>query len=607
MDDIAASLPSPIGPTSVPQDEHLDTPPVSRAQPRPRVWPAVILILIQWAVILLPPWVSDNPMLAFMGLFWGPVVGVLTIALWWVVASRLGWADRILFPLLFAASAGGAYLLCHKSFMFMAMLIFALPYATTAWVVWMVLTSFLSWPVRRAGLAMVILLSWAWCPLVRFDGIFGNLETQFTWRWAETAEDRARQERSTGSEKLLVDAKAVQAKPGDWIAFRGPERNSELKGVKIGTDWTKHPPKLLWKHRVGPGWSSFVVVGNRLFTQEQRDDVESVVCYDTETGKEVWAHDDATRFTEAVAGPGPRATPTFHEGSLFTLGANGTLNRLDAATGKSIWKRDIAEDAGIPKDKHPTWGYSSSPLVAEGVVIVYATGNGTTGGDGHLLGYHPDTGEPAWNVTKGGHSYCSAQLSKLDGVEQCLLSLDAGLVSFAPKDGKILWEAAWPIPTGMYRAVQPAVVGKNEVLLGAGANVGTRKFHVAKTDTGWQAEEKWTTTAIKPNYNDLVVYQGHLYGFDNDFFTCVSLEDGTSKWRARGYGNGQVLLLADQGLLLILAEKGAVALVEAKPEGHKQIGKFQAINGKTWNHPVVAHGKLFVRNGEEMACFAVGE
>ena len=113
----------------------------------------------------------------------------------------------------------------------------------------------------------------------------------------------------------------------------------------------------------------------------------------------------------------------------------------------------------------------------------------------------------------------------------------------------------------------------------------------------------WTTQAIKPYFNDLVIHAGHLYGFDGIFFTCVSLSDGASMWRTRGYGSGQVLLLADQGLLLVLSEKGEVALVEASPAGHKQLGKFPAIKGKTWNHPVVAHGRLYVRNGEEMACY----
>jgi outer membrane protein assembly factor BamB len=117
----------------------------------------------------------------------------------------------------------------------------------------------------------------------------------------------------------------------------------------------------------------------------------------------------------------------------------------------------------------------------------------------------------------------------------------------------------------------------------------------------------WESKAIKPYYNDLVVYKEHIYGFDGSFFTCVNLKDGKSKWKTRGYGNGQVLLLAEQGLLLILSEKGEVALVQAIPEQQKELARFPAIEGKTWNHPVVAHGKLYVRNGEEAACYQLPE
>jgi hypothetical protein len=120
-------------------------------------------------------------------------------------------------------------------------------------------------------------------------------------------------------------------------------------------------------------------------------------------------------------------------------------------------------------------------------------------------------------------------------------------------------------------------------------------------------EERWASRAIKHFFSDLVIHQGHLYGFDVNLFTCVDLEEGQGRWRARGYGNGQVLLLADQGLLLVLTEKGEVALVRASPEGHRELGRFPAIQGKTWNHPVVAHGKLFVRNSEEAAGYQLTE
>lgn len=179
---------------------------------------------------------------------------------------------------------------------------------------------------------------------------------------------------------------------------------------------------------------------------------------------------------------------------------------------------------------------------------------------------------------------------------------DQGLAAYEPVHGKVLWQYDWAMK-GMARIVQPTVLDDAHVLIGTGNGLGTRELHVRHDGDAWKVEGGRTIRALKPYFNDQVVYRGHLYGFDGNFFTCVNLDDGKGKWRARDYGNGQVLLLADQGLLLVLSEQGAAALVEATPDGHRERCRFQALEGKTWNHPVVAHGKLFVRNGEEAACY----
>src|SRR5262249_15031365 len=252
---------------------------------------------------------------------------------------------------------------------------------------------------------------------------------------------------------------------------------------------------------------------------------------------ELWVHRDAARFSEAVAGPGPRATPTFHEGKLYAQGAAGRLNCLDAATGRVLWSRDVIADSGA---KLPQWGFAASPPVVLGVVTGFA---GAPGGKS-VLGYNAASGELAWSAGEGQFSYCSTQLARLGGVEQLLLTTETGLTAFDPAGGKVLWTHDWPLE-GMARIVQPAVLGDSDVLIGTGMGVGTRRVSVGREGDGWATREVWTSRAIKPYYNDLVVHRGHLYGFDNNFFTCVSLEDGKGKWKERGYGNGQVLLLAD--------------------------------------------------------------
>jgi outer membrane protein assembly factor BamB len=155
----------------------------------------------------------------------------------------------------------------------------------------------------------------------------------------------------------------------------------------------------------------------------------------------------------------------------------------------------------------------------------------------------------------------------------------------------------------MSRVVQPALLEDGDLLVGTGFGIGTRRVHVARNGDHWTTQELWTSRAVKPYYNDMVVHKGHLYGFDNAFLTCAALADGKAKWKERSYGNGQVLLLPDQDLLLVLSEEGEVALVAASPDGHREQARFQALDGKTWNHPVVAHGRLFVRNGKEAACY----
>ena len=228
-----------------------------------------------------------------------------------------------------------------------------------------------------------------------------------------------------------------------------------------------------------------------------------------------------------------------------------------------------------------------------------------------LVAYHEETGDLAWTAGVGpaveaaALSYSSPQLATIDGVEQILFATDAGLSAFEPAAGKELWHHAWVVPSTA-RIVQPALVGDGDVLIGTGMGKGTRRIHVHRDGDHWRTDELWTKTTIRPYFNDLVVLNDYLYGFDTGKFLCINLKDGSEAWHATGYGSGQVLLLADQKLLLIMSEQGEVALVPARAEKYEELCRFKALEGKTWNHPVIAHGNLYVRNGEEIACFKLG-
>jgi outer membrane protein assembly factor BamB len=576
------------------------TPPSVRPEPRLRLWPAVVIVGLQWTISLVAARYFAGEPLHFYASFVGPMIAGGLFLLWWLLGSRIRWTDRFL-VLVVVAVAGAALVLLeeNRSVGGFKLVLYAIPAATAVWALWLLVTPMLRWPVRRTGVMLAVALAFGYCALVRLDGVRGNMSAELNWRWNPTAEDRYLAARAPATKTTAsLPAEALALRPGDWPGFRGADRAGHLRGVRIATDWTKNPPKQLWRHPVGPGWSSFVVVGTRLYTQEQRGDDEVVVCYDADTGKEIWSQRDSARFVEAVGGNGPRATPTFHAGKLYTLGAKGKLNCLDAATGQVHWYREVTADTGAAV---PQWAFASSPLVLDGLVSVFA---GAPDGKA-VQAYDAATGEPKWAAGEGTHSYSSPQAAQLAGVSQILIVTDQGLTALEPSEGKVLWNHEWAL--GIQRVVQPAVIGDSDVLLGTTFNKGTRRLHVSHSDKDWDVKEVWSSRAISPYFNDLVLHQDHLYGFDGEFLTCVSLKDGKRCWKERGYGTGQVLLLADQGLLLVLSESGEVALVAADPTKLKELAKFQALEGKTWNHPVVAHGKLFVRNGEEMACYQLAE
>jgi outer membrane protein assembly factor BamB len=566
---------------------------------RPRLWPAVLILASLWTLKLLAELFWQGDPLYVYAVFQGPMLGAVLVLLWWVCASRVPWLDRFL--VLLMVLAGGAAVMFTDPIAYdvggFKVVLYALPIALTAGTLWLLVTPPLAWPWRRLGLVAVLLLSLGYYGLLRLDGIWGEMTATVNWRWTDTnefhslAEIRKRQ----APVPVAAPAQPLELQAGDWPGFRGAARDGKLHGVRVATDWAQDPPELVWKQRVGPGWSSFAVVGERLYTQEQRGDDEAVVCYDAGSGKELWIHrDEGVRFVEAVGGNGPRGTPTFDAGRLYTLGAKGRLDCLDAATGQRIWSREVTEDAGA---KVPQWAFASSPLVFQGLVAVFA------GGPDHkaVQAYDAVTGAPKWAAGEGTHSYSSPQLATVGGVLQVVAVSEQGVSGLDPRDGNVLWNHAWN--EGVQRVIQPAQIGANDFLLGTPFNKGTRRLHVSQGKDGWTVEEVWQTKAVSPYFNDMVVYDQNLYGFDGGYLVCVSLDNGQRRWKERGYGAGQVLLLDDQGVLLVLTETGDLALVAAQPSGLNELARVPALEGKTWNHPVIAHGRLYVRNDHWMACY----
>ena len=566
----------------------------SEGKVRLRVWPGVVAVMLQWFLwVGLPIVKPEAIMVSVMGGFLG---GGLAVLVWWALFSRAPHVERWGAIVLTIGAVAGTRRILDASIAGagMGMLFFAyvVPVLCLALVAWAVVCGGLARGPRRWTLVAAILAACGVFACLRTEGVTGGFHSQFAWRWAKTSEqkllDRA------GAEPAAPASAAATARTGeDWPGFRGAHRDGIVSGVRIKTDWRSSAPVELWRRAVGPGWSSMAVSNGLLYTQEQRGEFEVVACYEATTGKPVWTHRDEVRFWESNGGAGPRGTPTVHDGRVYALGATGILNALDAGKGAVVWTRNAAADTGA---KVPGWGFSGSPLVVGDVVVVAASGR--------LAAYDRATGAPRWRGPNGSESYASPQLLTIGGVAQVLLLDGAGLISVAPADGAVLWKHAWP--GGGFASLQPTLTADGDVLIAsanAGGGIGTRRLAVALGTGGWTAKEVWTSPGLKPYFNDLVVRDGYAYGFDGGILSCIDLRDGKRMWKGGRYGFGQLVLLSDQGLLLVLSEEGELALVAAAPGQFTEIARFPAVEGKTWNHPAVAGDILLVRNGREMVAF----
>ncbi len=556
-----------------------------------RAWPVFLIAAGQLiATVLFSRYGTTNIQngIALGGI---PLAALVLTLVWWLGASKVPWWNRFTGVLLFAGAIA-AVLFSQRSVEMGALLLaVALPYMIYGVAVVLAATYPVRWATKRwVLLVMLLCCTMVFCAM-RVDSIAGNLRPVTSWRWTPTAVQRS----VSLAEFLAQETANVPQTAGedDWPDFLGANRDGYARGVRFSTDWETEPPQEVWRRPIGPGWSSFIAVGDYLFTQEQRGENELVTCYRADNGAPVWQNSIEAMFEDAM-GLGPRATPVFHEGRLYTQGGAGILQCLDAATGETLWLRDVAVDADT---RVPGYGFVSSPLVTDGLVVVF------TGGDdgSNVIAYHQEDGAVVWQAGRRAAGYCSPQPGVVAGVPQILMASNFGIQAFNIPDGNVLWEHHWDIRTNP-RCVQPVVKDNAYVMFGGTGTSGSRLLQVRSADDGWQVEEQWSTRQFRPYFNNGVLYDGHYYGYDGDRLACLDLETGERLWAGERYG-GQLLFVEDMALLLVLSESGHVALVRATPERFEEVTRFHALTGKTWNHPIVHRGRLYVRNAEEAACF----
>jgi outer membrane protein assembly factor BamB len=581
-----------------------------------RLWPGVLIVAIQWiARFVLPAVAPDFTSYGVLaGLAGGPALIV-----WWLFFSRVAWSERIGALLAMAAAIAATWPFLDVSITTGAMgalfPMLAMPLLCLALVLWAGASRRMLPRARLVSLVAAMMLASGVWALVRTGGFTGSFDNDLAWRWTPTPEERL-----IATDVPLAAAPVVEAAPistaapllpadapnaerheapapvrdgwAEWPGFRGRNRDGVVRDLQIDTNWSAAPPVELWRRAIGPGWSSFSASGDLIYTQEQRGDEELVAAYRLSTGAPVWQHRDTARFWESNGGAGPRGTPTFHEGRLYALGATGILNALDAGSGRVLWTRNVETDSQV---KVPDWGFSSSPLIVDSLVIVAAAGT--------LVAYDRGTGALRWVGPNGGAGYSSPHEVTIDGVRQVLLLDGHGATSVAPTDGSKLWELALTASAMSSPIVQPATTPEGDLLISSGNESGLTRVSVSRQSGVWTVATRWHSNRLKPSFNDFVVHNGYAFGFDGAMLASIDLADGSRKWKGGRYGNGQLMLLADQDLLLVTSEEGALALVEATAAGFTEVASVPAIEGKTWNHPVLVGDVLVIRNGQEMAAF----
>jgi outer membrane protein assembly factor BamB len=424
--------------------------------------------------------------------------------------------------------------------------------------------------------------------------------------------------------KAADEASDWQSTPHDYPRFLGNAYWAEVTGVRLDTDWQARPPLEMWRREIGAGWSAFAVVGNYAVTQEQRGDQELVTCYRMDTGEPVWAHRDTTRFDPAdLAGGmgdvGPRATPTIHGDRVFTQGATGMVNCLDARTGHVLWAHDTVQKFGAAVT---LWGKSGSPLVVDDMVVISVGGPAnaaaSTAGNAppqqsasSLVAFDHETGAVRWAAGSRKAAYASPVLAELAGERQILIVNESFVTAHRAADGKVLWEHPWGRANDQTAsASQPIPLSGDRIFLSKGYGVGASLLAVGRGAEGeFDVRPLWSPPVkpvMKTKFCNVVLRDGFVYGLDDVLLECIELESGNVRWKHRrrpAFGHGQIMLIGD--LILVLSEFGELALVQATPERYRELASIPVLNDAnvTWNNPAFAPPYLLVRNAREAACY----
>lgn len=418
---------------------------------------------------------------------------------------------------------------------------------------------------------------------------------------------------------LMIAGPAFAADPGafDWPQWRGPDRTGLSKETGLLKNWPEKGPAESWRITgVGEGYSTPSISAGRIYLMGAKGQDEFVYCLDEKDGNQVWEVKVGQKMP-AGGFPGPRSTPTIDGGHAYAVGTDGTLVCISIDKGTIKWQKNYKKDFS---GKAGWWEFSESPLVDGDLLIV------TPGADdAALVAFKKATGDVVWKTDitglarkpgdqkgkgKGGPKsyavagYSSVMVAEIAGVKQYVQFLDGGVIGVDAKDGKLLWHYEEPA-NGVANITTPIIRG-DYVFAVSFYNAGGGEVKIVKDGSSQKAEQQWFLKEFQNHHGGVVLVKDHLYGTNNTELLCVDFKTGKVAWKDRCVGKGSVTY-AD-GHLVVRSERGPIALVEANPKKYVEKCKFDQpdrSNKQAWPHPVIANGKLYIRDWDLLLCYDV--
>jgi outer membrane protein assembly factor BamB len=398
---------------------------------------------------------------------------------------------------------------------------------------------------------------------------------------------------------------AHTARGDDWPQWRGPQQDGISRETGLLAKWPEKGPTELWRAPLGKGFSGVSVVGERVFTLFGSAEGEFAAAFNVADGKTLWKTRLSDLLKNGAYGDGPRATPAVDSGWVYVLSGQGTLKCLRASDGSPLWAADLGREATLAGGKPPEYGYAASPVViGDKLVVVAGLRKGMS-----LIAFDKATGKRPWAALDDKIGYSTPREVTIDGVGQIIVLMGESLVSVSPKDGKELWRQEWK--TEQDANVASPVVSGNRLFISTGFSTGCALFELSVKGGKPAAEKLWANKDMKNYLSTSVLVDGHLYGFNNNKLACLDFRTGKAQWNTSGtdpansFNRGS--LIAADGKLIILGEKGLLAMAEISPDSYKELAKFQFCDERTWTVPTLSGGRLFVRNEKELACLKVGK